>query len=69
MSLFESGGKRKIVMPHYYKQNMFYPHATCPYTYHEGSVDIASRILNLSTSKFPQLHHIILSEHGSAALC
>jgi len=33
MSLFESGGKWKIVMPpHYYKQNMFYPHAACPYT-------------------------------------
>ena len=47
--------------PHYYKQNMFYPHATCPYTYHEGSVDRAPYILNLST--WSSLNYIILYYH------
>ena len=48
--------------PHHYKQNMFYPHAKCPYTYNEGSVDIAPRILNLST--WSSLNFIILSCHN-----
>jgi len=48
--------------PHYYKQNMFYPQATCPYTYHEGSVDIDPRILNLGTRS--SLNYIILYCHN-----